>query len=103
MSDKLIELEKNVNDEKSFLLFAKELVKDRGLAVKNEKNSPSAPYGPDAGGWENTTIEHYLERAIAWAEDSEFGRRMGTPEFELKDTNEWRRFAAFLMAGIVYE
>lgn len=103
MKDKLTELAEKVEDEESFLMFVRELVKNRETAVKKEKRKPSSPYGPDAGGWENTSIEAYLEGAAAWAEDSEFGRSMGSPEYELRDVNEWRRFAAFLMAGIVYE
>ncbi len=103
MSDKLLKLAENVKDEKSFLLFVKELVRDRKRSVNKEKINPSSPYGPDAGGWENTSIECYLEGAIAWAEDSEFGRRMAFPELELKKVSEWRRITAFLMAGRVYE
>ena len=103
MKNKLIELAEKVEDEESFLIFVRELVKDRENAVRSEKRNPSSPYGPDAGGWENTSIESYLESAVAWAEDSQFGRRMAFPEYELKDVSQWRRFAAFLMAGRVYE
>jgi hypothetical protein len=103
MKDKLVELAENVKDEESFLAFVRELVKDRENAVKKEKDNPSSPYGPDAGGWENTSIESYLEGAVAWAEDSEFGRRMAFPEYELIEVSEWRRFAEFLMAGRIYE
>jgi len=103
MKDKLVELAKEVEDEESFLAFVRELVKDRENAVKKESENPSSPYGPDAGGWENTSIERYLESAVAWAEDSKFGSRMAFPEYELKDVSEWRKFAAFLMAGRVYE
>ena len=81
-------LEEKVNDEESFILFVKELVKNREEAIRSQKENPSSPYGPDAGGWENTTIERYFEGAIAWAEDSEFGRRMAFPELELKDVSE---------------
>ncbi len=98
-----MELYEKVEDEASFLSFIRELVKDRGNSVKKEKKKPSSPYGPDAGGWENTSIESYLEGAAAWAEDSHFGRKMAFPEYELDDVSEWRRFAAFLMAGRVYE
>ncbi len=99
----LVELEKQVKDEESFLRFVEALIRDRESAVKNEKMNPSSPYGPDAGGWENTSIENYLEAASAWAETSSFGRRMAFPEYELHDVTVWRRIAAFLMAGRVYE
>jgi len=103
MKDKLAELAEKVKDEESFLAFVRELVKDRENAVKKEKKNPSSPFGPDAGGWENTSIEGYLESAAAWAEASQFGKRMALPEYELNEVSEWRRFAAFLMAGRVYE
>ena len=99
----LHELAENVSDEKSFLTFVEALYKDRENAVRKEKATPSSPYGPDAGGWENTTIEDYLESAFAWAEDSNFGRKLASTEYELKDVSPWRRFAAFLLAGTIYE
>jgi len=103
MKDKLLELAENVVDEKSFLVFARELIKNRETAAKKEKDNPSSPYGPDAGGWENTSIESYLEGAVAWAEASQFGSRTAFPEYELSNVSDWRKFAAFLMAGKVYE
>ncbi|MCQ8130613.1 DUF7660 family protein [Methylomonas rivi] len=103
MKDKLVELAEKVEDQESFLAFVRELVKDRESAVKKERGNPSSPYGPDAGGWENTSIESYLESAVAWAEDSQFGSKMAFPEYELNNVSEWRKFAAFLMAGRVYE
>jgi len=103
MKDNLVELAEKVEDEESFLAFVRELVKDRENAVKKEKENPSSPYGPDAGGWENTSIESYLESAAAWAEDTQFGRKMAFPEYELNEVSAWQRFAAFLMAGRVYE
>ncbi|MEW8439690.1 MAG: hypothetical protein AB2689_16200 [Candidatus Thiodiazotropha taylori] len=103
MKDKLVELAEKVEDQESFLVFVRELVKDRERAVNKENENPSPPYGPDAGGWENTSIESYLEGAIAWAEDSQFGSKMAFPDYEIKSVSEWRKFAAFLMAGRVYE
>lgn len=103
MKDKLVELEEKVEDQESFLVFVRELVKDRENAVKKEMKNPSSLYGADAGGWENTSIESYLKSAAAWAEDSQFGSKMAFSEYELKDVSEWRKFAAFLMAGRVYE
>ena len=99
----LFELENQVKDEESFLRFIEALKRDRENAVRDEKKSPSSPFGPDAGGWGNTSIEGYLEAASAWAEDSSFGRSMAFPEYELHDVTVWRRIAAFLMAGRVYE
>lgn len=77
MTKPLEEIADEVIDEESFLIFVRALTADREKAVRMEVASPSSPYGPDAGGWENTTIESFLEGAAAWAEDSDFGRRMG--------------------------
>lgn len=99
----LIELEKEVTDEVSFLRFVHALIEDREQSIKNEKANPSSPYGPEAGGWENTSVESFLSGASAWAKDSNFGRNMAFAELELKEVSEWRRMAAFLMAGKVYE
>ena len=80
-----------VCDEKPFLEFVKALIADRERAVEAEKRKPSSPYGPDAGGWENTSIDRFLEAAVPWAEDSNFGLNQG-----LSASNSWHRFAEFL-------
>ena len=87
-----------VTDAASLLAFARALAADRTASVARERVAPSSPYGPDAGGWENTTIEAFLESAIAWAEDSGFGVRQG-----LSPSNPWGQFAAFLHGGKIYE
>ena len=45
-----------VVDCKSFQAFVSALIEDRSASIAAEKTNPSGPYGPDAGGWENTTI-----------------------------------------------
>jgi hypothetical protein len=87
-----------VTDAASFLAFVHALVADRESAVQREGAQPNSPWGPDAGGWENTRIETYLEAAAAWAESTDFGVSQG-----LNANNLWRRFAQFLSAGKVYE
>jgi len=62
----------NVSDEKSLLKFIEALISDRVRAAEAEKEKPSSPRGPDAGGWENTSIEHFLESPVAWAADTNF-------------------------------
>ena len=99
----LHELANAVVDQDSFLVFVRELYQDRERSIKREKKKASSPYGPEAGGWENTTIESFFKGAVAWAEDSSFGTKMALPELELDGKNNWRSFAAFLMAGKVYE
>jgi hypothetical protein len=83
-----------VHDRESFLAFVAALTADREASVAAEQLSPSSPYGPDAGGWENITIESFLFAALRWAEDSAH-----LDWFELS----WRGFAWFLIAGKGYE
>lgn len=87
-----------VTDQASFLAFARALARDRAAAVQAEIESPAAPYGPDAGGWENVSIESFLESAVAWAEDSNFGLHPG-----LATSSPWKQFALFLYSGKIYE
>lgn len=87
-----------VNDPESFLAFARALAADRANAVASEAKTPSSPFGSDAGGWENTTIERFLEAAISWAEDSQFGTSQG-----ISPQNPWKQFAVFLYCGKIYE
>ncbi|TAG04096.1 MAG: hypothetical protein EAZ43_05120 [Betaproteobacteria bacterium] len=87
-----------VTDEQSFLSFARALMLDRVAAVEAEAKVGSSPYGPDAGGWENISIEDFLESAVAWADDSNFGAKQG-----LESTNPWKKFAVFLYCGKIYE
>lgn len=77
-----------VDDEQTFLVFARALLADRFDELAKQKSN----------GWENGTIEDFLEGAIAWAEASDIGLSQGLPR-----SNPWRRFAAFLYGGKIYE
>jgi hypothetical protein len=86
-----------VTDEPSFLAFVRELAADQRLAANLEKQEPHRHGAPR--GWQNATIEQFLEAAVSWAEDSDFGRRQ-----ELgPDASPWRHLAVFLYAGKIYE
>jgi hypothetical protein len=87
-----------VNDESTFLAFASALRLDRMDEEAREAESAPNPYGPGANGWENGTIEQFLDGAIAWAEDTNIGLTQG-----LDPDNPWRRFANFLYCGKIYE
>jgi hypothetical protein len=93
----LIDYLNKVEDQNSFIEFAKALQADKEDENRKEKEKPSNPYSNGWNGWENTTIEGFLESAIAWAEDSEFGDRLE------KADNLWKKFAMFLYGGKVYE
>jgi hypothetical protein len=86
-----------VHDEDSFVAFVSALAADRADEAKKEKERPSSPYGPGANGWENLSIEHFLESAAAWAEDWK-----NSPQY-CPPTNPWKRCAEILFAGKSYE
>lgn len=86
-----------VNDEASFIAFVSVLAADRRDESQKEELNPSSPFGPGANGWENTTIDGFLEAAARGAED-----RMQSPFYEAP-TNAWKRCAEILLTGKVYE
>ena len=94
--DKILEA---VCDEDSFLIFLNALARDRADEVKKEAAEPSNPYGPGANGWQNGTIEAFLDAASAWGEDWK-GRR---PLHVEGATNPWKRCAKIVYAGKHYE
>lgn len=85
---------KAVNGPKSFLEFARVLLEDR----EGEAGKPIDVYGRGVNGRENHTIEAFLEAAIAWAEDSDFGENQ-----DLHGASPWRKVASFLYCGKIYE
>ncbi len=87
-----------VCDEETFLIFLKALMNDRIDEIEKEKISPSSPYEAGANGWQNNTIDGFLEAAIAWAEDSKDGLK-----YYEKESNPWKRCADILYMGKVYE
>jgi hypothetical protein len=95
---KLHEALESVSDSKSFLAFARLLAEDRADEVRREADSSSSPYGPGANGWENGTIEAFLEAAVSWGEATDVGLSQG-----LEPDNPWKRFATFLYCGKIYE
>ena len=100
MENKLIKLRDEVHDEKSFLKFVRALIADRVDEIKREKETPSSPYSSGVNGWENLTVEDYLNSAAAWVEDSNFGRNLPGKVFL---DNCWHQYATFLYAGKIYE
>jgi hypothetical protein len=88
----------SVSDSASFLAFVRLLAEDRADEVRKEAANPSHPYGPGANGWENVTIEAFLEAALSWADSTNIGLSQG-----LAPDNPWKRFAVFLYCGKIYE
>ncbi|WP_228553562.1 hypothetical protein [Pseudoalteromonas sp. PPB1] len=83
-----------VKDEESFLLFVKSLIADREPHEGKSKDEVS--FTED---WANNSISGFLEAAVAWVEDSDFGIHQDS---ELR-TNKWKQFAVFLYCGKIYE
>jgi len=98
MTRELTQLLAAVDGPETFLIFASALADDRRASVAAHAETPSVGFGADAGGWESVTIEHFLDAAVRWAEDSSFGRDQGVP-----CDNPWRQFATFLYCGKLYE
>ena len=95
MNDNLHTIFEAVCDENSFISFLEALSADRADEVRKEHDHPSSPYGPGENGWENSTIENYLESAAAWAKDWK--------EKQPLPTNPWKCCAQILLAGKSYE
>ncbi|WP_374355415.1 hypothetical protein [Chitinimonas sp.] len=93
MTDQLFAALHSVNDETSFLAFARALQADR-----ESVDGASLTLDGFQGEWANHSISDFIERAVAWAGDSDFGVRPGP-----KASNPWALFAAFLWAGRGYE
>jgi hypothetical protein len=98
MKNKLEEALNSVKDEKSFLNFLQVLMEDRIDEIEKVKLNPSSPYDPGINGWENTTIEDFLESAVVWGEGSIDGL-----EFYKKPENTWKRVADIMYMGKLYE
>ncbi len=94
----LDELLKSVTDEASLLRFISALREDRLAEDAAQQTSGIDACGRGPQGWENHTIEGFLEAALAWAESTNFGKTQG-----MSEANPWRRFAGFLYCGKIYE
>ncbi|AHC36061.1 MULTISPECIES: hypothetical protein [unclassified Pseudomonas] len=98
MSINLDELLKTVDDEQSFIGFIEALGMDFAEERLLEETSPSSPYGPGALGWENGSIDNFLDAAAAWATASSRSSLVSASR-----SNVWQRCAAILLAGKFYE
>jgi hypothetical protein len=96
--DGLFRVLESVHDEGTFLQFLLALRDDREASIVQEDVAPSSKFVPEAGGWENTTIERFLDTAVRWARDSV----NGNPFYKQPD-NPWRRCADILYAAKGYE
>jgi hypothetical protein len=79
---------RDVVDKASFLEFAHAF-----MALRKDVEAGKLP-----DNWESGSIASFLDSAIGWADDSDFGTRQ-----DLSDDNPWGQFAAFLYCGKIYE
>jgi hypothetical protein len=98
--DELIKVLEMVCDEETFLQFLLIMRDDREASIDNEKASPSSPFGPDARGWENVTVERFFDAAVRWARTSKNGLPLAD---YAPPPNPWRRCADILYAAKGYE
>src|SRR5688500_12511835 len=89
----LYKLLEAVNSKQTFLEFLDALKRDRIDEVEKEKIEKSSPYGPGVNGWQNLTIEDFLNAMHRFGEDSN----------DLNETPDWKAFALLLYAGKMYE
>ena len=72
----------------------RDLLRDLQLSRQTEQASPSSPYGPNAGGWENPDLESFLDAMAAWIEDM---------DDRLPISPSWDTFRDILLAAKSYE
>jgi len=94
----LFQVASAVSDEESFLGFIEALRDDRSEEAAIEATHPSNPYGPGALGWENGSIEAFLDAASAWGRATAHA----TDTYAVPE-NPWRRAAQIICAGKFYE
>lgn len=100
--DHILDIRDAVIDEETFVRFLKALSKDRADEVEREGQVPSPPYSSGTNGWENGSIESFLEAAATWAEATKDGSP-GLGKFGFggysKPENQWKRCAESIYAG----
>ena len=89
----LNDLLKKVNSRQSFLDFVAALRDDKIDEEQKEKVEKTSPYGPGANGWENGTIETFLDAVHSFGQDNS----------KITEQADWKTFALLLFAGKFYE
>jgi len=82
-----------VDSREAFLAFLKTLHLESQDVRTGSATSTLPPHGPEPHGWENGTIEAFLDAMHAWATDSD----------ALPTQPTWRVMAQLLLAGKAYE
>lgn len=90
----LHEMLERVDGPEPFLEFVRALCADREAEV----GQPIDLSGRGANGWENHTIEDFLNAALAWGESTNMGETQ-----DMAHESPWKRCADFLWCGKIYE
>jgi hypothetical protein len=94
----LISAAEAVADERAFIRLLQMMALDRQDEQQKELATPSSSYSTGATGWENGSIEAFLEAAAAWAEATSQTTNLGVGA-----SDAWRRAAMIVVAGAFYE
>jgi hypothetical protein len=94
----LISAAEVVADERAFIRLLQMMALDRQDEQQKELARPSPPYSAGANGWENCSVEAFLEAAAAWAEATSRTTNVGA-----EASDAWRRAAMIVVAGAFYE
>ena len=86
------DLASTVATRADFARFVRALLADWEASAAAEAQAPSAPWSAASGGWENPTLDRFLEALAAYADAQ-----------PLAEPPSWRSFAALLAAAKVYE
>ncbi|MEJ5219104.1 hypothetical protein WG622_12685 [Cognatishimia sp. D5M38] len=94
----LQEIASKVEDFPAFLAFLEAMRKDWANTFASAGLQNPNTYGADCG-WENTTIDSFLEAAVAGARDN----RLGDPDGTHYGSNPWKLATEVLLLGKLYE
>jgi hypothetical protein len=81
----------NVTDRETFIEFVNALVEDRSNAEELEQQNIENYQPASALGWQNTSIESFLQAALVWLVDSD------------RREVSWKLMAEFLYSGKIYK
>jgi hypothetical protein len=89
----LDDLLEKVNSKQSFFDFVEALRDDKIKEDEKEKIKKSDPNEPGANGWQNGSIDAFLDAMYAFGQDSS----------SITEQPDWKGFALILYAGKFYE
>jgi hypothetical protein len=92
----LHELLEEVKNRETFVAFVSALIKNRCDADELRQQNPEKYKWSSVLGWENGSIDTYLDAALSCFED---GKRQDDKPEEIT----WKKFAEFLYGGKIYE